>query len=131
MELIMRCQRANSNEYLSWCQKELILRHKPKRRGIPEKESPGILIPKGDTSWRQNEINSEVPEGQFLRSVQFLRISELAPKGNNSEVPAGEFAPAGKFLRSVQFLRRFELAPKGNNYEVPAGYFRASGTIST
>ena len=42
------------------------------QRGTPEKESPGIFIPKGDPSWRKKEINSKVPSGQFLRSVQFL-----------------------------------------------------------
>ena len=46
-----------------------------------------IFISKGDQSWRQKEINSKVPAGQFLRSVQFLRISELTPKVNHSEVP--------------------------------------------
>ena len=65
------------------------MRRQQKRREIPEKESPGIFIPKGDLSWRQKEINSEVPVGQFLRSVQFLRRSELAQKGNHSEAPAG------------------------------------------
>ena len=60
-----------------------------------------ILIPKGDPSWRQKEINSEVPVGQFLRSVQFLSISQSAPKRNNYEVPAGEFGASGTILRSV------------------------------
>ena len=67
-ELIRRCQRDNSKKYSSWRQKELILRRQRKQRGIPEKESPGILIPKGYPSWRQKEINSEISEGQFLRT---------------------------------------------------------------
>ena len=126
---------------MSWLQKELVPRCQRKQRGIPDKESPGIFIPKGDRSWRQKKRNSEVPAGQFIRSVQFLRRSKLAPKGNNSEGPEGQresfyivynfyvdpswrqeeiipkcqrdiFVPAGQFLRSVQFLRRSELAPK-------------------
>ena len=62
-ELVMRCPRENSNEDPIWRQKALIPRHQRKRRGIPEKESPGIFTPKYDPSWRQKEINSEVPEG--------------------------------------------------------------------
>ena len=94
-----------------------MMRRQQKQRGIPEKESPGIFTPKYDPRWRQKEINSEVPAGQFLRGVQFLHRSELARKVNNSEDPAGDFAPAGQSLRSVQFLRRSE--------------FHASRTIST
>ena len=52
-ELILRCQRDNSNEDLSLRQKELIPRYQRKQRGIPERESPGIFIPKGDPSWRK------------------------------------------------------------------------------
>ena len=95
-ELIPRCQRDNSNKDWSWRQKELIPRRQQKLRGIPEKESLGIFISKGDPNWSQKDINSKVPEGQFLHSVQFLRISKLAPKGNNSEVPAGDFRTNGK-----------------------------------
>ena len=94
-ELIPRCPQENSNEDPSWRQKELFLRHQRKRRGIPKKESPGIFTPKYNLRWLQKKINSEVPEGNFLRSVQFLRRSELAQKGNYSEVPAGEFCSSG------------------------------------
>ena len=62
-ELVPRCPHENSNEDLSWRKKELIPRHQRKRRGIPEKESPGIFTPKYNPSWRQKEINSKVPEG--------------------------------------------------------------------
>ena len=90
-ELILRCQRENSNEDPSWRQKELITRRHQNQRGIPERESPGILIPKENPSWRQKEVNSKVPAGQFLFSAKFLRRSELAPKGINYEVLAGDF----------------------------------------
>ena len=79
-ELIPRCQRDNSNEDTSWRWKELFPRRQQKQRGIPEREYPGISITKGDPSWRQKEVNSKVPAGQLLRSVKFLRRSELAPK---------------------------------------------------
>ena len=62
-ELVPRRPRENSNEDPSGRQKEVIPRHQQKQRGIPEKESPGIFTPKYDPSWRQKEINSEVPEG--------------------------------------------------------------------
>ena len=62
-ELVPRCPRENSNEDTSWRQKELIPRHQRNQRGIPEKESLGIITPKYNLSWRQKEINSEVPEG--------------------------------------------------------------------
>ena len=75
MELIPMCHRYNSNKDSSWLQKELILRRQRKQRWIPKKESRGILIPKGDPSWLQKEVNSQVPAGQFLRSVKFLRRS--------------------------------------------------------
>ena len=55
----------------------------------------GDFIPKGNSSWRQKEVNSKMLAGQFIRSVKFLRISELAPKGNNYEVPAGYFCASG------------------------------------
>ena len=35
--------------------------------------------------------NFEVPVGQSLSSLQFLRISELSPKVINSKVLVGEF----------------------------------------
>ena len=73
------------------------MRRQQKQRGIPKTESPGIFIPKGDPSWRQKEINSEVPAGQFLNSVQFLRRSELKPKESNSEVPAKDFCGSKTF----------------------------------
>ena len=57
----------------------------------PLKESSGIFTPKKDPSCRRKEINSEVSAKQFLRSVQFLRRSELVQKVNHSEAPAGEF----------------------------------------
>ena len=44
---------------------------------------------KEDLSWSQKEINAEVPEGNILHSVQFLRRSELSQKVNHSEAPAG------------------------------------------
>ena len=94
-ELIPRCQRENSNEYPSWRQKESIPRQKRKQRGITESKSPGIFIPKGDLSCRQEEVNYEVPAGKFLRSLQFLTRSELAPKGINSKVPSEEFRANG------------------------------------
>ena len=95
-ELIPRCQRENSNEDPSWCQKELIPRCQRKKRGKPEKESPGIFITKGYQSWRQKEINSKVPTRQFLHSVQIVCTTDLKPKGKNSEVPAGDFRANGK-----------------------------------
>ena len=49
----------------------------------------------GDLSWRQKEVISDIPAGQLLCSLQLLRRSELAPKGTNSEVPAGEFCANG------------------------------------
>ena len=49
-ELVPRCPQKNSNEDPSWRQKELIPRHQQKRRGIPEKKSPGIFTPKYDPS---------------------------------------------------------------------------------
>ena len=45
-ELVPRCPRENSCKDPSWRQKELIPRHQKKQRGIPEKESLGIFIPK-------------------------------------------------------------------------------------
>ena len=39
-ELILRCQRENSNKDLNWRQNELIPRRQRKRKGIPEKEYP-------------------------------------------------------------------------------------------
>ena len=73
-------------------------------------------------------INYEAPEKE-KRNLQEVIYGdfhsqgrpELAPKGSNYKVPAGEF------LRSVQFLRRTELAPKGTNSEVTAGEFFANG----
>ena len=97
--------------------KGIIPRRQQNQRGIPDKEYLGIFIPKGYLIWRQKETNPEVPAGQFLRSVQFIRRYQLAPKGNNSKVPAGEFCVSGKVLRSVRFLRRSKS--------------RASGKIST
>ena len=52
-ELIPRCQWENSNKDPSWRQKELIMRRHIKQKGTPQRESPGIFIPKGDPSWRQ------------------------------------------------------------------------------
>ena len=68
-ELIPRCQRENFNEDLSFHQKELIPRRQQNQRGTPEKESPGIFIPKGYPIWRQKETNPEVLARQFLCSV--------------------------------------------------------------
>ena len=90
-KLFPRCQRENSNEDPSWRQKELIPRDQQKWRGIPEKEPLGVFTPKYDPSWRQKEINYEVPEGYFIRSVKFLRRSQMVQKGNHSEAPAWEF----------------------------------------
>ena len=73
-ELILRCQQENSNKYLSLRQKELLPRRQRKQRGIPEKESPGIFIPKGDPIWRQKETISEVLAGQFLRRDNFYVV---------------------------------------------------------
>ena len=56
MELIPRCQRENSNKDWSWRQKELFTRRQQRKRGIPERESLGIFIPKVDPSWRQKEL---------------------------------------------------------------------------
>ena len=95
MELVPRRLRENANEDPSWRQKELILRHQRKQRGIPENEPPKIFTPKYDPSWRQKEKNSEVPEGKHLRRVQFLRRAELDQKVNHSEVSAREFRASG------------------------------------
>ena len=57
------------------------------------------------------ESKEEFPR-RISRNLQYQKISELAPKGSNSEVPAG------------QFQRRSELAPKGINSEVLVGEFR-------
>ena len=64
-ELIPRCQWDNYNKYSSWRQKELIPRRKINQRGIPDKEYPGFIIPKGDSRWRQKK-KSKVPAGKFL-----------------------------------------------------------------
>ena len=53
-----------------------------------------------------------MPEGKFLRNVQFIRRSELAQKVNHFEEPAGEF------LRSVQFLHRSEIFGQRENFYV-------------
>ena len=66
----------------------------------------------GDPSWIHKEVNSEVPAGKFLRSVQLIRRSKLAPKELIPRCQWDIFAPAGQFLRSVNFLRRSELAPE-------------------
>ena len=55
-EFIPRCHWDNYNKDLRWCQKEFIPRRQRKQRGIPEEESPGIFIPKGDPSWHQKEV---------------------------------------------------------------------------
>ena len=55
-ELILMCQRENSNGDPSWHQKNLITRCQRKQRGILERESLGIFIPKGDLSWRQKDV---------------------------------------------------------------------------
>ena len=65
-----------------------------------------IFIPKGDPSWHQKEENSEVPAGHFLPCVQFLRGSELAPKGINYEVPAGDFRANGVWNSNMGFKFR-------------------------
>ena len=65
-ELITRCQRDNSNKDPSWHQKELIPRRQKKQRGIHEKESPGIFIPKGDPSWRQKELITRCQRENFV-----------------------------------------------------------------
>ena len=103
MESLPRCQKDNSYKDPIWRQKELIPRRQQKKRGTPERESTGVFIPKGDTSWRQKELNSEVPAGQFQRSVQFLRRSELWPKGNISEVPAGYFRANGVLISNMGY----------------------------
>ena len=90
-ELILRCPRENSNDNLSWRQKELFLRRQRKQRGTPKKESLVIFIPKGDLSWHQKEINSEMHEGKFLCIVQFLCRSKLMQKGIHFKALAGEF----------------------------------------
>ena len=95
-ELIPRCQRKNFNEDLSCRKKELIPRRQQNQRGTPDKESQEIFIPKGYLIWRQRETNPEVPAVKLLRSVQFIRRYQLAPKGNNSKVPAGEFCASRK-----------------------------------
>ena len=94
-ELVPRRLPENSNEDLSRRKKEVIPRHQQKKIGIPEKESPGIFTPKYDPDRHQKEINSKVPEGKFLRRVQFLRRAELEKKGNHSEALAGEFCASG------------------------------------
>ena len=53
------------------------------------------LAPKGS--------NSEVPAGQFLCSVQFLRRSELAPKWINSEVSSWDFCANGVWNSNMDF----------------------------
>ena len=83
----------------------------------------GIFIPKGDPSWRQSEVNTEVPAGQFLRSLQFLRGYELAPKGNNSEVPARDFRASRIIYTQYTISTQIRVGAKVINSEVPAGYF--------
>ena len=61
------------------------------------------------------------PAGQFLRSVQLLRRSELTSQWGNN------FAPAGQFLGSVRLLRRSELTRQRMNfYEVYNFYVEPS-----
>ena len=122
-ELIPRCLWENSNKDLSCYQKELFTRRQRNQRGIPEKEYPGIFIPKGDPSWRQKEINYEVLAGQFIcRDNLYVvynyyvdpswRQKEIVPKCQRENV-----VPSGQFLHRIQFLCRYG--------------FCANGTIST
>ena len=64
------------------------------------KRNPREAISKDFHSLGKSELapkggNSEVPVGQFLSSLQFLRRSELEPKEINSEVPAVKFCAKG------------------------------------
>ena len=90
-----------------------------------------------DPSWRKKEIIPKRQQenfalaGHFLRSVQFLRRSEISrhreifylvynfyvyTSCRQEEIipkyQLDNFAPVRQFLRSIKFLRRFELAPK-------------------
>ena len=70
-------------------------------------------------------INSEVPAGKFQR------ISKLASKGINSEVPVKAKMNIWEGI-SVKFQPqgRSKLAPKGNNSEVPAGKFQQRSELA-
>ena len=89
---------------MSCRKKELIPRRQQNQRGIPEKECPGIFIPKGDPSWRQKEIIPKCQRENFASAGKFYVVYGFYVDPN--------LAPAGKFLCSVQFLRGSELAQK-------------------
>ena len=57
--------------------------------------SLGIFISKGDPRLAPKGSNYEVLAGKILRSLQFLRRSELAPKVISFGVPAGDFHANG------------------------------------
>ena len=85
--------------------------NKGKQGGILEKESPGIANSQRISELAPNGINSEVPAGKFQRR------SKLAPKEINSKTPAkAKRNPregiSGDFHSQVQS----ELAPKGNKF---------------
>ena len=74
------------------------------------------LVPKGIYSEAPEKAKRNPREG-ISGNFHSQRISKLAPKGSNFEVPAE------KFLCSLQFLHRSELASKVSNSKVPAGEF--------
>ena len=61
---------------------------------------------------------------------QFQQISELAPKGINSEVPEKSKRNIQEGIsRNFQSQGRSELAPEGSNYEVPSGKFQRGSEL--
>ena len=62
-----------------------------KSKRSPQEGIYGEFHYQGRLDLAQKRRNSEVPAGQFLCSLQFLRRSKLAPKWFNSEVTVGKF----------------------------------------
>ena len=68
-------------------QKGINFKGPAKAKRNPQEVISGNFYSQGRFELAPKVSNYKVPAGQFLRSLQFLRRSELAPKGINSEVP--------------------------------------------